>query len=63
MKDRWDADALRAIRELASDTSSLLTSLEVLRRRDGGDQTIERSYALALRMQQHLEHLIALLRI
>jgi hypothetical protein len=63
VKDRWDADALGTIRQLASDTSSLLTSLEVLRRRDGGDHTIERSYALALRMQQDLEHLITLLRI
>ena len=60
--DRWDAEALRAVRELASDLSSLLTSLEVARRRQGEDKAIQRSYLLAASMQQSLERLITLLR-
>ena len=62
MKDRWDAEALRNVRELASDVSALLTSLEVSRRRHEDDRAIQRSYALAERMQQSLERLISRLR-
>lgn len=62
MTDRWDAEALRAVRELASDLSSLLTSLEVARQRHVEDRTIQRSYVLAARMQQRLERLITFLR-
>jgi hypothetical protein len=60
--DRWNAEALRAVRELASDLSSLLTSLEVTRHRRGEDKAIQRSYLLAASMQQSLERLITLLR-
>ncbi|MDQ6792813.1 MAG: hypothetical protein M3075_19530 [Candidatus Dormibacteraeota bacterium] len=62
MKDRWDAETLSAVRELASDLSSLLTSLEVSRQRYGGDKAIQRSYVVAARMRQSLERLIALLQ-
>jgi hypothetical protein len=62
VKDRWDAEALRNIRELASAVSALLTFLEVSRRRHEDDQAIQRSYALAERMQESLERLISLLR-
>jgi hypothetical protein len=60
--DRWDAESLRNVRELASDVSSLMASLEVSRRRHMDDRAIQRSYVLATRMQQNLERLIALLR-
>jgi hypothetical protein len=60
--DRWNAEALRAVRELASDLSSLLTSLEVTRHRRGEDKAIQRSYLLAASMQQSLKRLITLLR-
>jgi hypothetical protein len=62
VKDRWDAEALRNVRELASDVSALLTFLEVSRRHHEDDHAIQRSYALAERMQQSLERLISLLR-
>jgi hypothetical protein len=62
VRDRWDADALRTVRELASDLSSLLVSLEVSRRRYGDDRAVQRSYAVAARMQQSLERLISLLQ-
>jgi hypothetical protein len=62
VKDRWDAEALRSVRALASDVSALLTSLEVSRRRHPDDQVIRRSHALAERIQQSLERLISQLR-
>ena len=62
MKDRWDAETLGIVRELASDLSSFLTSLEVARQRHGADRTVERSYLVAARMRESLERLIALLR-
>ena len=62
MKHRWDAETLRIVRELASDLSSLLTSLEVARQRHDADRTVERSYVAATRMRESLERLIALLR-
>jgi hypothetical protein len=62
VKDRWDAEALRNVRELASDASALLTFLEVSRRRHPDDRAIRRSHALAERMQQSLERLISQLR-
>jgi hypothetical protein len=62
VKDRWDAETLSAVRELASDLSSLLTSLEVSRQRYEGDKAIQRSYMVAARMRQSLERLIALLQ-
>lgn len=62
MRDRWDAETLSAVRELASDLSSLLTSLEVSRQRHGDDRAIQRSYLVAARMRQSLERLIALLQ-
>ena len=61
MRDRWDAETLQAVRALATDLSSLLTSLEVARRREGADRSVERSYAVAARMRVTLERLIDLL--
>jgi hypothetical protein len=60
--DRWGAEALREVRQLATELSSLLVSLEVARRRHGEDNTVQRAHLLAARMQQSLERLIALLR-
>jgi hypothetical protein len=62
VKHRWDAETLRIVRELASDLSSILTSLEVARQRHAVDRTVERSYVAATRMRESLERLIALLR-
>lgn len=62
MSDRWDAESLRSVRELAADVSSLMAFLEVSRRRHSDDKAIQRSYILATRMQHNLERLIALLR-
>ena len=62
MKNPWDAETLRIVRELASDLSSLLTSLEVIRQRHRADRTVERSYLVAARMRESLERLIVLLR-
>jgi hypothetical protein len=62
VRDRWDADTLSTVRELASDLSSLLTSLEVSRLRHEDDNAIQRSYAVAARMRESLERLIALLQ-
>jgi hypothetical protein len=63
VRDRWDAEALSAVRELASDLSSLLTSLEVSRQRHGDDKAIQRSYVVADRMRETLERLIAQLQV
>ena len=62
MRDRWDAESLRVLRELTSDLTSLLVSLEVARRLHGADRAIERSLLVAARMRQSLENLIKLLR-
>jgi hypothetical protein len=62
MGDRWDAEALREVRELASDLSSLLASLEVARHRHEDDSAVRRAHVVAARMQRSLERLIALLR-
>jgi hypothetical protein len=62
VRDRWDAESLRNVKDLASDVSSLMAFLEVSRRRHADDEAIQRSYALAARMQQSLERLIGLLR-
>jgi hypothetical protein len=62
VRDHWDAETLRNVRDLASDVSSLMAFLEASRRRHADDETIQRSYAVAARMQHSLERLIALLR-
>ena len=62
MRDRWDAETLRTVRDLAADLSSLLTSLEVARRRHHEDKAVQRSHMLAARMQKSLDRLISLLR-
>lgn len=62
MRNSWDAEALLSVRELASDLSSLLLSLEVSRLRHVDDETIHRSYVVAVRMQGSLERLITLLQ-
>jgi hypothetical protein len=62
VRDRWDAETLNAVRELASDLSSLLASLEVSRQQHGEDKAIQRSYMVATRMRLSLERLIALLQ-
>jgi hypothetical protein len=62
VRDRWDAEALHTVRELTADLTSLLTSLEVARRRHEDDKAVQRSQMVALRMQRNLECLISLLR-
>ena len=62
MTDRWGAEALGEVRQLATDLSSLLVSLELIRHRHGEDHAVQRAHLLASKMQQSLERLIALLR-
>ena len=62
MRDRWDAETLLTVRELTADLSSLLTSLEVARRRHHDDQAVQRSHMVTVQMKQSLDRLISLLR-
>lgn len=62
MTDRWGAEALREVRQLATDLSSLQVSLEVASHRHGEDHAVQRAHLLASKMQQSLERLIAHLR-
>ena len=62
MRSSWDAETLLSVRELAADLSSLLISLEVSRRRHVDDESLHRSYVVAVRMQESLERLITLLQ-